>query len=104
MNLVFKEYRTPHIHLEYKTAASAFNQAQVFRSSAGGDGDRVGGVARIDEQCSDAARAVAGDFWFASIRVEQANGRVTNQDPTIGADAGMAIANRSGYGRQVRRA
>src|SRR5271170_887615 len=96
MNLVFVEYRAPHIHLEYITAATAFNQAQVFRSSAGDDGDCIGGAAGINQQCRDAARTVAGDLGFATVRVEQANGRVTNEDPTIRADAGVAITNRSG--------
>ncbi len=65
--------------------------------------------ARAGQPQRDAARAVAGDLGLAAVGVEDANGGVVigafgavEDDPAVGSDAGVAVADGDGEFLQDR--
>ncbi len=69
-----------------------------------GSGSRVDGhlIHRgVDEQGRGAACTVARDLRLAAIGIQQTNGVVADENPAVGADAGVAIADGAGCGGKI---
>ena len=74
-------------------------QAQRLDARSGPDAHAAGRIAVLDQECGRAARAVARKFGRAAIGIVELDGALrlgidggVHQHPTIGADAGIAIA------------
>ena len=73
------KHRRAHVHFEPKLAAIAAQQAQMLWPGAGEDGDFT--PLALDQSAGrSAARAVAGDFSFATVGIEQPNGVASRLD------------------------
>ena len=79
----------------------------MLESGTGGDIDLAGGELIFDQEGGGTARAVAGDFHFAAIGIEQADAAVgtiftgSNQEPAVGTNPAVAIANGFGDNGEV---
>ena len=79
----------------------------MLETGSGRDVDGGCGVAVLDEKGGGATGAVAGDFHFAAIGIEEADAAVrtvlsgSNEQPAVGTDAAVTIANGFGDSGEV---
>jgi len=87
----------------------AIEKMEAFDTRACGDADVVSSLSGLHQQCRGAARPVPGNLALAAVRVPKINngmgiwGRVSDQNPAVGARAGVAVADRASQRGRVAR-
>lgn len=108
-----RQLRPAHVHLEQEPQPAPPQQPERLQARAGKYANLgPGGHSGIDEKGGGTPGAVAGDLGFASVGIEKANRRVVSgagfagpdQNPSVGAGAGVAVADGArGFGQAIAR-
>lgn len=84
-------------------------KAKVLYTGTRGDADIVSGFTRFNQQGGSAPCSITGNLTSAPVRIPQLNGsrgaviRLSDQNPAVGAHAGVAMADRAGQCGRIAR-
>jgi hypothetical protein len=97
----------PHVHFERVAQAVTIEKAETLDPGTGRDTNVVGGFSRLNQQGGGTPGSISRNLTPAAVRIPKLDGcraavvGIVDQNPAIGARAGVTIADRTSDSRGI---